>query len=394
MGAPIKRLMTEWIDEIDPNGEAFFFARLDKNNRPDVINMFLEGDAEVYILAFTDDQLSVVVVPDEGEVFESAPGPNSRATWDTIRNFMRVSPTQDTSLLRERAMAARNASLRNDPYHKWSFVQRRRDTSVLGRDFMGRNPVEALAIINPRDEGLFTRLMYGLMHKAEDATEYAKEEPLKAFLVAAAVVAGGYGIFRMATYPLPIFGGTLEMNGRRYRFTAADRLWMGRMVIGEAGEGGWDSPEQIEERKRAGAAVLWSVATRHMTKPAFSGWSFTRTMRAFSQPINPIWATPTSCSNGRGCCGSVTGACSPSRIRRRFEIRNKPWLALPAEVRGLVDAFVAGRVPNPIPGYNNFAARRAISSSSLSSSTLPPQTIGGNTFIRDPGSASGDVRVV
>jgi hypothetical protein len=174
------------------------------------------------------------------------------------------------------------------------------------------------------------------------------------------------------------------------------------MVIGEAGESGWDSPDTLEQKKRAGAAVLWSVATRHMTLPSlFRSGSFTTTMRAFSQPINPIWASPAACRNGRGCCGSVTGSCgsvtgscSPTKLQRRLRIRTKPWLALPLHVRVLVDNFVAGRVRNPIPGYNNFAARGAISSRSLSSSTLPPQTIGGNTFVRDPGSASGEVRVV
>jgi hypothetical protein len=63
-------------------------------------------------------------------------------------------------------------------------------------------------------------------------------------------------------------------------------------------------------------------------------------------------------------------------------------------VRRLVDLFVAGRLANPIPGYNNFAARGSISSRSLSSSTLPPTTIGGNTFIRDPNSEFGEARVV
>jgi hypothetical protein len=61
---------------------------------------------------------------------------------------------------------------------------------------MKRNPVEALAIINPED-GVFTRAMYGVMHRAEDAVEYAKEEPLKAFLYSAAFAAAGYGFYRM-----------------------------------------------------------------------------------------------------------------------------------------------------------------------------------------------------
>lgn len=249
-------------------------------------------------------------------------------------------------------------------------------------------------IVNPRDEGIVSRTLYGVMHQAEKAVDYAKEEPLKAFLYAAAFAAAGYGVYRTATYPFPMFGGgVLRMNDQSYRFTSGDRLWMGRMVIGEVGDSGWDRPDSVEANQRAGAAVLWAVATRHMTMPSlFRSGSFTRTMRAFSQPINPIWASPGACVDGRGCCGDVFGACSPRKLQRRFVIRTKPWLGLPSAVRRLVDEFVAGRVQNPIPGYNNFAASGSIGRSALAASSLSPVTIGSNTFVRDPGSASGEVR--
>lgn len=250
---------------------------------------------------------------------------------------------------------------------------------------MDRNPIEALALINPEDRGAFSRAMYGLMHKGEDVVDYAREEPFKAAVLATAVVAAGYGAYRMVNYPFPLWGGNLELNGRHYRMTNTDRLWMGRMVIGEAGESGWDSPS----KRRAGAAVLWSVATRHMTKPAFRDWSFTKTMRAFSQPINPIWANPVA----TGCLRSP-GACTPSRLRRRFTITRTPWYRLPTGVRQLVDEFFRGQLQNPIPGYNNFAASGSISASARAQSTLSPTAIGGNTFVRDQGSVSGDVRVV
>jgi hypothetical protein len=251
---------------------------------------------------------------------------------------------------------------------------------------MDRNPVEALAIINPEDEGLFSRAMYYLMRKAEGAAEYAREEPFKAVMVVAAGVSASYGVYRLFNYPFPLWGATLELNGNRYHMSNTDRLWMGRMVVGEAGESGWDNPSTAEAKRRAGAAVLWSVATRHMTKPAFRDWTLTRTMRAFSQPINPIWASPL----GEGCLRRPS-ACTPSRLERRFRITHLPWYALPEGVRQLVDEFFRGRLENPIPGYNNFAASGAISSSALAQSTLPPTTIGGNTFVRDRGSTPGDV---
>lgn len=251
------------------------------------------------------------------------------------------------------------------------------------------NPVEALAIINPEDRNAFSRAMYYLLHKAEAASDYAREEPFKAVLFAAFGVSALYGVYRMIFYPFPLWGGSLELNGQRYHMTNTDRLWMGRMVVGEAGESGWDDPSTAASKRRAGAAVLWAVATRHMTKPAFRGWTLTQTMRAFSQPINPIWASPL----GEGCLRSPS-ACTPSRLQRRFQITNAPWYSLPAGVRQLVDDFFRGQVANPVPGYNNFADSAAISSAARAQSTLTPTTVGGNTFVRDQGSTAGEVRVV
>jgi hypothetical protein len=254
---------------------------------------------------------------------------------------------------------------------------------------MDENPVEVLALVNPEDRGVFSRAMYALLHKAEDVTDYAREEPFKAILFAAAGISAIYGVYRLVNYPFPLWGGNLVIGGRRYHMTNTDRLWMGRMVVGEVGEQGWDDPSQLDLRRRAAAAVLWSVATRHMTKPAFRDWSFTQTMRAFSQPINPIWASPTA----SGCISSPS-ACTPSRLERRFVITRTPWYALPAGVRAAVDDFFRGALPNPVPGYNNFAAQASISASARAQSTLPPTTVGGNTFVRDPGSDAGEVRVV
>ena len=342
---------------------------------------FLEGiDAAMYLVYMPSTSKRKKTYLTFGYLVEDA----AEVWWAVTSDFKRL----------EEKAKPRLAGPFIDPGGRAKALEALLDANVYRPSVPQENPIEVLAIINPED-GLFSRAMYALMHGAEEGLEYAKEEPLKAFLYTAAFTAAGYGIYRMAVYPFPVFGGVLEMNGQRYRFTTADRLWMGRMVIGEAGQSGWDSPATLEAKKRAGAAVLWSVATRHMSIPVlFRSGSYTKTMRAFSQPINPIWESPTACRNGRGCCGSVTGSCSPRRLRRRLEIRTKPWLALPVEVRGLVDLFVAGRLANPIPGYNNFAARGSISSGSLSSSTLPPTTIGGNTFIRDPHAQPGEARVV
>jgi hypothetical protein len=251
---------------------------------------------------------------------------------------------------------------------------------------MDENPVEALAIINPKDRGVFSNAMYYLMRKADAAADYAREEPFKAVLFTAAGISALYGAYRLVMYPFPLWGAAIELNGNRYRMTNTDRLWMGRMVVGEAGESGWDDPATAAAKRRAGAAVLWSVATRHMTKPSFRGWTLTQTMRAFSQPINPIWASPLA----EGCLRSPS-ACTPSRLERRLRITNAPWFSLPAGVRSLVNDFFRGNVENPVPGYNNFAGVGSIRSSAIAQSTLPATTIGGNTFLRDPGSIGGEV---
>jgi hypothetical protein len=256
---------------------------------------------------------------------------------------------------------------------------------------MRKNPVEALALINPSRGDVVERVK----EKAGDVVDYAKREPAKTLGLSVFFGGTALALHRLLVYPLPhVFQGVLALGNQSYVFTTKDRLWLGRMVIGEAGEGGWENPGKL----RDGAAVLWAVASRHMSKPVLrSSGSLTKTIRAFAQPVNPIWAGPWGCTwlsrSWRGCCGSFWGACSLSRLERRARVRHTTWYGLPPQVRELVDGFVRGTVPNPVPGYNNFAAAGSISSSARSRSTLPAVTIGGNTFVRDPGSTAGDVRI-
>lgn len=208
------------------------------------------------------------------------------------------------------------------------------------------------------------------------------EDVLVLSLFGAGVVAGAVGgYFLVRRY---FARGEVLFQGRTYPITGEDKVWMGRMVIGEAGRSGWENPSKLID----GAAVLWSVATRWVTRPEFQSWSFTRLMRAFSQPINPIWETAQSSG-----CQRRPSMCTSTHLSRRAQIRSTSWSALPPQVQDLVDRFIKGRVTNPVPGYNNFAAAGHISSSKLASSELPPMTVGGNTFIRDPGSLVGNVRI-
>jgi len=263
---------------------------------------------------------------------------------------------------------------------------------------MRSNPVEYLTIVNPR-KSLTAKIGDGFIA----AIDFAIENPA---LVGFGILGAGgisYILYRFINYGT-VFGGRgkISFNDFEYTVTADDRLWMGRMLIGETGESGWDSrdPAEQEAKRQAGVAVLYSVAERFASNPSLrsnTGNTFTGVMRAFSQPINPIWSSLSACSNGRGCCGSEGTMCTPAHLSRRQRIQSKSWNALPEGVRSLVDDFIAGRVTNPIPGYNDFAAATHISQSALNSSVVTPINIGGNMFIKRPASQGfqqGTLRIV
>lgn len=136
--------------------------------------------------------------------------------------------------------------------------------------------------------------------------------------------------------------------GFSYRLTDDDVLWAGRMVDGEG-----DSDA---------ALVLWSMTQR------FGGLvrrgSFARFIRAYSQPINPIWLR-----NGVCCAPGATGCparpsrsfygedpCSESRLVRRERMASLPWPQLPAGVRRDVLRWANAKMSNPVPRAVDFAA--------------------------------------
>jgi hypothetical protein len=222
--------------------------------------------------------------------------------------------------------------------------------------------------------------------KGYEALAFAERDPKRAVGYVVGSVGIAYLAFRATTYPpLWLLGGTAELNGQRYRITNTDMLWLARMVYGETG--GDDE---------AKAAVLWSVLTRHMSKPSlYQTGSLTKTIRMFAQPLSPLWATPFGCEGGRGCCGTFWGACSPTTLLKRANVRWSSWYMLPGDVRDAVTRFVRGELPNPVPGANNFAM--SISAAERSGSVqagFQPVTIRSNTFIRDAGSTPGAVRFV
>lgn len=211
----------------------------------------------------------------------------------------------------------------------------------------------------------------------EEALDVLDEPGEEVAVIAAVTIASlvaAFGVYLLVRRYYPV--GAVEFQGRRWSFHETDKVWAARMVVGESGT----------SNMQAGAAVLWAVAQRWVTKPQFQGMSFTSVMRAFSQPINPIWSSP----SGSGC-QQRPDMCSQTALSNRARIQSTPWSSIPMSVQQLVEEFFSGRVANPIPGYNNFAASWATSGGS---SELPAVAIGGNTFMRDPGSLPGEVRVV
>ena len=144
-------------------------------------------------------------------------------------------------------------------------------------------------------------------------------------------------------------GGRLYGPGvTPYRITSSDRLWLGRMLLGETGGRGG----------QVGAAVVWALAQNYMlvigagsARPRFS--SLSALVQAYAQPVNPQWADPSSSK-----CRDHPEACTADRIERRQRYRATSWSAIPAEAREVVDSFIAGTLTNPVPGLTDWHANR------------------------------------
>ncbi len=169
-----------------------------------------------------------------------------------------------------------------------------------------------------------------------------------AALIGGGVGLGAYLLSSLSSSPgrVSITGGTLRgPEGLSYFITPTDRLWLKRMVVGEAG----DSPSQ-----RSAAAALWGMANYHMlvigprgARPKFS--TLTGLLRAYSQPINPIWDSPSDAK-----CQAYPGSCTPAHIARRARVTSQTSFS--SAVESAVSGFLAGRLPNPVPGLVDWRA--------------------------------------
>jgi len=185
-----------------------------------------------------------------------------------------------------------------------------------------------------------------------------------------ALGAGFFGLLALGAARSRSGGPVLIIaEGVRYQVTEADWLWLARALSQESG----DYEGQV--------AAAWAMVSRFCAfaqrRPGLFP-TLTALVRAFSQPVNPIWSSLDACTeDGRGCCGR---RCTQADIDRRLAVQARSWEVLEARFPSayqVVQAFRRGAPPaNLIPGYTNFAACYATDGRGLN--------IGGNCFFQDP----------
>ncbi|MCA9604912.1 MAG: hypothetical protein KC619_04935 [Myxococcales bacterium] len=153
--------------------------------------------------------------------------------------------------------------------------------------------------------------------------------------------------------------GAIQAGSWRYPLTDRDVLWAGRMVQGETNARAGRADDAL--------AVLWTM-TQLFSPAGQEGkygrqrfGDFTSLIRAYSQPINPLWlGDGMFCRPGGRAAG--TEACAADRLARRARLQQTPWRELDAELRQVVLDWAAGRTNNPVPGAVEFAAESVAAS--------------------------------
>jgi hypothetical protein len=132
-------------------------------------------------------------------------------------------------------------------------------------------------------------------------------------------------------------------DGTSRRLTPDNALWLARMVDGET----WGDPSAADA-----SAMLWSLAQRSGIW-GFPKWDFSEFVWSYSQPISPKWlSTGSACKKyyAADYTGSIPDNCSVKRTTRRAANRTRAWKDIDVVARQAVLEFVAGEMPNPVPG--------------------------------------------
>lgn len=145
--------------------------------------------------------------------------------------------------------------------------------------------------------------------------------------------------------------GINQNNGPNFEYvlTNEDILWSTKMIYGESGSDLFDA-----------ACVLWCMANRFvLTKDTMKEKSFTKLIRAYSQPINPRWYR----DGVFGIQYRGKESATEEKFKRREQIRDMKEEDIPEKLRQLVKAWIDGKIPNPIPRAVHFAVPSAASKS-------------------------------
>jgi len=167
---------------------------------------------------------------------------------------------------------------------------------------------------------------------------------------------------------------TLKQGSWTYTFTPEDRLWTARMLAGEGPV--QDAP-----------AVLWTMA--QLFSPAgqaakYSGphhfRSWKALIQAYSQPINPIWRRDGSKCRPGGS-HETAEACAPSRLAMRDRYATLPYTSVDPAKRQVLERWLAGQVPNPVPGAYEFAHSSVLTPERIARFGLVARSSTGNIFL-------------
>jgi len=140
-------------------------------------------------------------------------------------------------------------------------------------------------------------------------------------------------------------------NGDKKRITPDAVLWLAKMIDAET----WGKPTEEDAK-----AMLWALVQRTAIWK-FRKWSWVKMIQAYSQPVNPRWTkTGDKCSKyyQSSFNGAIPNRCSERKVNRRVGNIRKKWDDLHPIARRVVLEFVAGKIPNHIPGAVGWFAPR------------------------------------
>lgn len=157
---------------------------------------------------------------------------------------------------------------------------------------------------------------------------------------------------------MSVDGVLRSADGFAYQVTPDDALWLARAAKYEG---------QSDARH-----TIWALAQRFVEigGPGTRYPTFKTLIRAYAQPVNPIWMRDGSmCRPGGSWYGRCRGdycPCEEVRLRRRDQAAADPA----AETLPIVQAWVRGEVPNEVPRATHYAAEFIVAPQ-LESGELP-----------------------